>query len=208
MYKEEIVKYNEKITNEEIIKHNKKITNNILILVISLMVSCIIIIIFTKPIYNNLKLGGFEIEAKEKSIESREFTLSRVMKIEVNDEYKTSVKKIEDLVSEGNQYEEYLANIANLANRRNIIINELQISDTEKKPIEKDVKSNFNSEAINVLATGEFSNFINFLEDIEKNMPLMEVNHLEIEKIDKKTDEVASLNSRLSFSVKINYFYY
>jgi len=193
---------------EEIAKQHEKISNNILILVISLMVSCIIIIIFTKPIYNNLKFGGFEIEAKEKSIESREFTLSRVMKIEVNDEYKTSVKKIEDLVSDGNQYEEYLANIANLANRRNIIIDELQISDAEKEPTKKDVKSNFNSESINVLATGEFSNFINFLEDIEKNMPLMEVNHLEIEKIDKNTDEVASLNSRLNFSVKINYFYY
>ncbi|MCK5412907.1 MAG: hypothetical protein KAI57_00880 [Candidatus Pacebacteria bacterium] len=194
---------------EEVEIHRKKKSKEFIALFCSVIVSSVIIYFVVRPMYEDLKLRGLEIKAKESSIESREALLLRAMEVEINNEYKASIEKINSLVSDSDNYEEYLASIVDIADHKNILIDELQVLD-KKDVSEKsdDENTNFNSKSVNIIASGEFFNFINFLEDIEKNMPLIQIESIAIDKIDNDDSTYSELTSILSFSIQINYFYY
>jgi len=192
----------------EIVKQKKKISKEFIILFFSMIVSCTIIYFVIKPMYEDLRFRDLEIKAKEDSIELREALFLRVMEVEINNEYKTSIEKINSLVSTSDDYEEYLANIVDIADRKNILIDKLQVSDEKEILEENDDNTNFNSKSVDIIASGEFFNFINFLKDIEKNMPLMQIEFIEIDKVNSDNNDYVGLSSILTFSIKINYFYY
>ncbi|MCK4918804.1 MAG: hypothetical protein KAS01_00260 [Candidatus Pacebacteria bacterium] len=194
---------------EEIVNQKKKKSKEFIALFCSVIVSCTIIYFVVKPMYEDLKSRGLEIKAKESSIKSREAVLLKAMEVEINNEYRTSVEKIKSLVSSRDNYEEYLANIVDIADRKNILIDELQVSDEEDVSEEDDDSdTNFSSRSVSIVASGEFFNFINFLEDIEKNMPLMRIESIAIDKVNRDDSDYVELTSILSFSIQINYFYY
>jgi len=190
---------------EETAKKKQKIPKEFLFLLFSMIISCIIVYVFSRPLYINLKARDLEVEIKKNNIESRELVLSRVIRINENDEYNTGVEKMENIVSDRNNYEAYLANIVDIAKRKNIIISELQVLDSEENFNKDNVGVTPNSGTVNIVAVGEMSNFIDFLEYIEDNIPLMQVDSIEI---DKTKGDGIDLDSVLSFSVIINFFYY
>ena len=194
---------------EEVEIQKKKKSKEFIALFCSVIVSSTIIYFVVKPMYEDLKFRDLEIKAKESSIESREALLLKAMEVEINNEYKTSIEKINSLVSNSDDYEEYLVSIVDIADRKNILIDELQVLD-KKDVLEEDDdnNTNFNSRSINIIASGEFFNFINFLEDVEKNMPLIQIESIAIDKVDSDDSDYTELASILSFSIQINYFYY
>ena len=195
---------------EEIIQQKKKIPKEFAFLFFSMIASCIIMYGFAAPLYEDSKIKKLEIGVKKNNIESRELLLSRVMKAEISDEDKISVEnieKIKGLASNRDNYEEYLVNIVEIAGGRNVLINDLTVSNYGKVSAKSKVNGNFSSSVISFSASGGFFNFINFLEDIERNIPLIQVESVEIGKEGSKDDFVAS-SSMLSFSVKINFFHY
>ena len=195
---------------EEITQQKRKIPKEFAFLFFSMIISCVVIYVFAAPLYEDSKIKKLEIGVKENNIESRELLLSRVMKIEISDEDKVSVEnieKIKSLVSNRDNYEEYLVNIVEIASDRNILINDLKISDYKKVSAKNKANGGFNSNVINFSASGGFFNFINFLEDIERNIPLMQLESVEIGEKESENSSIAS-NSILNFSVKINFFNY
>ncbi|MCK4892278.1 MAG: hypothetical protein KAS78_06440 [Candidatus Pacebacteria bacterium] len=195
---------------EEMIQQKKKIPKEFAFLFFSMIASCIIMYCFAAPLYEDSKIKKLEIGVKKNNIESRELLLSRVMKAEISDEDKISVEnieKIKGLASNRDNYEEYLVNVVEIASGRNVLINDLTVSNYGKVSAKSKVNGNFSSSVISFSASGGFFNFINFLEDIERNIPLIQVESVEIGKEGSKDDFVAS-SSMLSFSVKINFFHY
>ena len=195
---------------EEKIQQKKKIPKEFAFLFFSMIASCVIIYSFADPLYKDAKIKKLETGVKKNNIESRELLLSRVIKAEISDEDKISVEnieKIKSLASNRDNYEEYLVNIVEIATGRNILIKDLAVSDYKKVSAKSKANGNFNSSVISFSASGGFSNFINFLEDIERNIPLMQVESVEIGKEGSENDSIAS-SSMLSFSVKINFFHY
>ncbi len=192
------------------IQQKKKIPKEFAFLFFSMMTSCIIIYSFAAPLYEDSKIKKLEIGVKKNNIESREILLSRVMKAEISDEDKVSVEnieKIKSLASNRDNYEEYLVNIVEIASGRNILISDLSVSNYEKVSAKSKVNGNFNSSVISFSASSGFFNFIDFLEDIERNIPLMQVESVEISKGESEDDSMAS-SLMLSFSIKINFFHY
>lgn len=195
---------------EEMIQQKKKIPKEFAFLFFSMIVSCLIIYSFVAPIHEDSKIKKLEIGVKKNNIESRELLLSRVMKAEISDEDNVSIEnieKIKSLASNRDNYEEYLVNIVEIAGGSSILIKNLAVSNYEKVSAKSKVNGNFNSSVISFSASGRFFNFINFLEDIERNIPLMQVESVGIGKEGNKDDSMAS-SSMLSFSVKINFFHY
>ncbi len=107
-----------------------------------------------------------------------------------------------------NNYEDYLAHIIKLADNKNIIISGLSILENQKK----DNNYGLNSIKISFSASGGYSNFISFLEDIERSIPFTQVESVTAAsgKRDKKTAGSAGIvgGSIIDFSAELSFNYY
>ena len=196
------------ITEEEKPNSGSWILKEFLILFLILAVSCIFMYSFVAPLRKEAELIKLEIAIKEKNIKSRELRLSRIVKLnEKNEANLKDIKKINSLVPNRNNYEDYLAHITKLAGNKNIIVDNLSISENQKK----DNNNGLNIIKISLSASGGYSNFISFLEDIERSIPFTQVESVAVTREENNQDAVESggiAGSIINFSAELSFNYY
>lgn len=196
------------IAEEEKSDSGPRISKEFLFLFLILAASCIFIYSLAVPLYKEAELMKLEIAIKEKNIESRELWLSRIIKI--NEENKTNIeniKKINSLVPNRNNYEDYLAHIVKLSGNKNIIIDGFSISENQKKG----ENSELNNIKISFSASGGYSNFISFLEDIERSIPFTQVESVAAARGESDQDDAESGGKEgliINFSAELSFKYY
>jgi Tfp pilus assembly protein PilO len=185
---------------------NKKKSSEILVLFVALLVSCATMYYFVKPLYREVKIAKLEISVKEKNIESKKLLLLRVGNFSNGEEdINENLGKIDSLIPNRNNYEDYLAHIVKLASAKNIIANDFSVSDEQSSSPRNKIKSNsLSSVAIDFSAAGGFLNFVSFLRDIENGIPFIQVEAVSI----SGGEETATSDLLLNYQINLKFFYY
>ena len=190
--------YYRKLVNKNVI-----ILKDFVFLISSLIVSCVILYFFVAPLYRIYKINLLEIDVKIENVEARKVLLSGIIDSKENNENETYIKnieKIKNLVYLRDNYEGFLAKIIDISQKRGILIENFSISTAGVD------NKNFYSKNVSFSASGGYINLLNFLEDLEKSIPLIHVDSLEIKKSGDSDDEEQS--KILNISVKTKFYYF
>lgn len=197
---------------------NNEIPIEIKLPVLSLIVSLAIILIFAIPKYKEVKMAEIQVGLMEKNIEMKEDVVKKIINYnEINKDLKDEdIEKFVKLLPKENNIEEHLANIGNLAIVNRIVVDDFSVHKSNKsakmvvggKSVGlKEINAEFSS-------SGSFADTMSFIDCLERSIPLININNLEINKKEKdkkdkedeedeKTDENVRMESNVSFS-----FYY
>lgn len=185
-----------------------RISKEFLFLFLVLAASYIFMHSFVAPLREEAELIKLEIAIKERNIESRELWLSRIVKLNEKNEANTvDIEKINSLVPNRNNYEDYIAHIIKLAGNKNIIVDSFSVSENQKK----DNGNGLKSIKISLSASGGYSNFISFLEDIERSIPFTQVESVAVTRKESGQNTVKSgsaAGSIINFSTELSFNYY
>lgn len=194
-------------------KLNKKnLFSDFLFLGVFLVVSCVIMYCFVRPLCREVKLAKLEISLKEKNIESKELLLLGINDASDNNDEKVNenVEKINNLIPSKNNYENYLAHIVKLASAKNIVISNFSVEGGRSDLKTKNKK--LNESEIVFSSSGGFLNFISFLRDIENGIPFVQVESISIFGSKKEDGEEGEKENNLGLilnqQVSLKFYYY
>ena len=190
--------YYRKLVNKNVI-----ILKDFVFLISSLIVSCVILYFFVAPLYRTYKINLLEIDIKTKNVEARKILLSSIIDSRENNENETylkNIEKIKNLVYARNNYEGFLAKIIDISQRRGILVENFSISTAGVG------NKDFYSKNVSFSASGGYTNLLNFLEDLEKSIPLIHVDSLDLRKGNDNDDGEQS--KILNISVKTKFYYF
>ncbi len=203
----------------------EKLPVNYIIFIIAFVVACVAAAYVVAPKYKEIKLKKIEVMLTEKNIESKKLLYSRIVRSagdSMDDEmYNDNMKKINQMASDRNNYEDYVMNLVELSKSRNLIVGDFSIAglnkesgnNTNKNPGKEKIvsgkKADFITENISFTAVGGYYGFYEFLKDIEKNIPLLNIDSIEIG-AEKEGNEKTQSESEiiLTYSVKLSYYHY
>lgn len=185
----------ETINNQSV--NNKKTSEKIAVLILILIFSCGIMLTIAAPLYKELKMTELEIEIEEKNKEERERLLLRINNFKKRSETigEDDLVKIDRLLINRNNQEEYLTRIAYLAQISGVVASNFLISDSLPKiKIVSESQKEFDKlqaqEAeIGFSVKGDFPSFLNFLKAVENMSPLVDEQSLTIKVQRKETKE-------------------
>jgi len=194
------MKDDRKLENYKIAKiksSQKIISKEVIFLAVSLAVSLAVFFVFLLPEYKKMETVKFEKDLIKDNLKSREKTADKIE--DFNKKYKDVEKKdldkINNLLSDRNNFEEHLSYIDNFAKTNGILINDFTVtetsesdSDSESNNISNDIL--FEMVEINFSAKGTFSNLVSFLDSLEKNIPLVNLKKLNIKKNETEGKEI------------------
>ena len=198
----------------EIKSSQKTVSKGIVFLFVSLAISLIIFFVFSFPEYKKMKIMEFEIGLIKDNLISRENTNQKIKSF--NEKYKNiktkDIDKVRSLMSDQNNFEEHLANINNSAKANGILIDDFSITELANSD------SKFKIIEVDFFAKGAFSNFYLFLDSLEKNIPLLDLKKLKIEKnktrimeiTEEGTEEVVEIKESpliLEYDITLSFYY-
>ncbi|MDF1498386.1 MAG: GspMb/PilO family protein [Patescibacteria group bacterium] len=203
------------MTNNINVNYNKKkIPQDFVILFLILVIASFCIYFIIMPLHQEAEIKKLEINIKEQNIKSREFQLKRIQSIEdieSKENYLRNMDKIKNLISDRDNYEDYLAHIEKLAKDRNINIESLSVFDKKNIFKNKEVENNVKSKGISFSASGSFENFIDFLENIERSIPFVQVDSVSMKTamgISEENESELLPVTILNYNIEISFFYY
>ena len=200
---------------------NKGVPIEIKLPLLSLVVSLAIIFVFAVPKYKEAKMAEIQVGLMEKNIELKEDVVKKIISYnEINKDLKDEdIEKFSKLLPKENNIEEYVANVGNLAIINNIVIDNFSVQKSNKSTEIVIGGKTLDLNVVNVgfSSHGSFVDSMFFLDYLEKSIPLVNINNLEInreekdkndensenDREDKKADEDVYVESKISFS-----FYY
>jgi len=199
-------------------KSSLKFSSGRTILLATLFVTCGIMFYIVSPIYREAKIIKFANEVKEKDVELGKSLLLKIIDINKKNEKISDeeVEKIGEFIPNRDNYEDYLAHIINLADNKNIRINEFSISKEERDEEGKNKKedsSKFNKISISIMASGGFLNFMSFMCDIENGIPFVYEKSISVLKSEENKNEepgenTTDTNPILDYEMNIEFYYY
>jgi len=195
---------------------------NILLLFAALLISSVSTYYFIAPLYKELRIAKLEIELKNDSIDLRKSLLSNIEKYnsESADIDIEEIKKLDSLIPNGNNYEEYLLHISDAARNRNIIIGDFSVSDVSdakdktanrnvyKRESNKSTEARLKTVRISFSAWGDFANFVGFLQAIENGIPLAQIESLSLESDIDETNKEKKEQMHVPLNYKVNLVFY
>ena len=190
--------YYRKLVNKNVI-----ILKDFVFLISSLIVSCVILYFFVAPLYRTYKINLLEIDIKTKNVEARKILLSSIIDSRENNENETylkNIEKIKNLVYARNNYEGFLAKIIDISQKRGILVENFSISTAGE------VNKDFYSKNVSFSASGGYTSLLNFLEDLEKSIPLIHIDSLGLKKSGDNNNEEQSKILNISVNTKFYYF--
>jgi hypothetical protein len=194
------------------------IFNRVLVLVLSLIISVAILSIFASKEYDKFRLAKLEVELKKDNLELKNNLIAKVKNYnEVNKDLRDEdLGRIYDLPPEGTNFENYVAIIEHYAKGR-VLISSYSIegkvesgdrTSKENGRSSSSSKSSFSAISANFSATGSFSNFLSFLGDIEKSIPIIDISSIDISKAKVGSDNGEfSKNSPLNYDVRFVFYH-
>ena len=209
-------------------KSNLGSSSKTIMLLVAFFISCGIMFYLVSPMRKEAKIIKFANETKMKDIETGRLLFLKIVKInsknkKINNE---EIEKIGGLISNRNSYEDYLAHIVNLANKKNIGISSFSVSGgdgekSEKKNGEEEIKNKaLNKISIDIAASGNFSDFMSFARDIENGVPFVCEKSISISRSESDDDDESgeeleegdavevNTNPILDYEMNIEFYYY
>jgi len=188
----------------------------IIILFATLFVSCAVMLYLVAPLHKEVKIIKAVNEIKKGNIESGRMSLARIIKISnENEEFKNSeIEKIKSFIPNRDNYEDYLAHFIKLANNKNIKIGGFSISENKSGQKRKDEDKAFNEIKIDIKASGNFLNFMSFIQDIEKGIPFIHEESISILGIEESgaagenEETKTSVNPALDYEICLKFYHY
>ncbi|MEA1937167.1 MAG: hypothetical protein U9N04_03590 [Patescibacteria group bacterium] len=182
-------------------------SNETIILFAAFFVSCAIMFYGAAPVYKEAKIIKLTNEIKTEDIKVGELLLTKIVRInnenkEINNE---EVKKVGELIPNRDNYEDYLAYLASLANNKNIKINSFFVTENEKSKEENEEENGaLNKTIIDISATGFFLNFMSFTRDIENGIPFICEKSVSISKSQSDDDD----SEILDYEMNMEFYHY
>lgn len=196
-------------------KSSSKVPIEFEILIASFIISLIIIFFIAVPKYNEVKISKEHIRLIKKNTNLKKEALASLKGFKNGDENtsKSESVKVKSLLLEKNKSELYIANINEIAkspNSKMEIISLDSVDDNKKNNSDKECS--LKKTTINLVLLGEYDNLIAFLDRMEKIIPLINLEKLEVKKNNTiNYDEVAdsiSPDDKVDFTVNITLSFY
>lgn len=173
---------------------NKEIPAETKLSFLSLVVSLIIIFVLAAPKYKEVKIAEVRAGLMEKNLELKEGVIKKIADYnEINKDLSDEdVKKFSKLLPEEDSTEDYIANIGDLAAANKIFISDFSVRKSSKQTeiATESETLKLNTAEVSLSLSGNFTDLMLFLGRLEKSVPLMNLNKLEIGKKEKKENEV------------------
>ncbi len=191
------------------------------LLLAALVFSLIIVYILVAPQYKQTKIVKEQIRLNQESIELKKSALEKIKNHnKINKELgEKDLEKFKNLLQEKNNFESYLASINKIANTSESRVSLSDFSIDKPKPADFS-EGNVNGlqmVKISFTAKGDFDSFMSFLDSLEKNVPLAELNSLDLRNITKKDEikneaeikpeEVIEANVLVESNIEMSFYY-
>ncbi len=164
------------------------------LLLAALVFSLVIIYILVAPQYKQAKIVKEQIRLNQANIELKKSALEKIKNHnEASKEpEEKDLEKFKNLLQEKNNFESYLASINKIANtsESRVSLGDFSISESKPADFSEGNISGLQTVEISFTAKGDFENFMSFLNSLEKTVPLINLNSLDLRNITEKDDEV------------------
>jgi len=200
-------------TDENIVagRNEKKIVSNRMILLFfSLLFFVIIMFMFLIPQYEQTRIKEMEIELIRKTLESKRDIFIKITSFNrtYEDMSETEINKMYDLLPDNNNFEEHLANIDKLAKRNGILVKNISFSEHKKQGVLPVNKNDLEIAGISFSTESNFPNFMSFLDSLEKNIPLANIDELSITKKESGDEsEGAIIDNNIEAETKLLFYH-
>ena len=181
----------------------KEISKKIITLILTLTFSCGVVVLVAVPLYRDLKITELKIEAERENKTDREEFLSRIVRFrKMNNEVRDDdLKKIDKIILNRNSYEDYLSRVVYLAQINRVTVKNFFVSQPSA-PVKIKMRESegaflrkspqLRETEVSFSALGDFSDFMNFIDDFEKMGPLADEESLKITTMRNKKDKEKS----------------
>ena len=166
---------------------------------------------FLIPQYEQTKIKEMEIELIRKTLESKRDIFIKIASFNrtYKDVSEIEINKMYDLLPDNNNFEEHLANIDKLAKRNGILVKNISFSEHKKQgglPVDK---SDLEIAEISFSTESSFPNFMSFLDSLEKNIPLVNIDGISITKKDESSDksEGAIIDNNIEAETRLLFYH-
>lgn len=169
-------------------KSKKSISNKIAILFSSLAFSATIMFFLVSPEFEQKKLIELEKGVVSDNLEFKKNMINRIAKFnktnkDLNDD---DLKKIYNLLPDDSSLNEQIASVSNLAARNRILIKDFSMSKSKSsmpnKSRDNEDVPEFKEACFDFSFSGDFVKFMSFFNSIENNIPLIDIESLDIAK--------------------------
>jgi len=191
----------------------KRVPDRMILLLFSLSFSMIILFMFLIPQYEQMKIKEMEIELIKKTLESKREIFIKIASFnrDYRDISETEINKMYDLLPDENNFEEHLANIDKLAKLNGILVKDISFSEHKEQLGLGFNETNFKTANASFFIKSDFSNFMSFLNSLEKSIPTVNIKKMSITKDEKRGGNENSENTRINESIEVEIemsFYY
>lgn len=189
---------------------------------LSLVVSLAIIFILVVPEYKEAKMTEMRAELMKKNLKLKEDVVKKITDYnEINKDLdEKDIEKFSKLLPKENNIEEYVANIGDLAAINRIFISDFSVKRSDKltEVVVGSRTLNLNAVEVNFSLDSDFTDLMSFLDYLERNIPLIDVNRLEISTKEKKENdfhiesdapaENTEIDEKVWIEANINFLFY
>ncbi len=162
------------------------------LLLAALVFSLVIIYILVAPQYKQAKIVKEQIRLNQANIELKKSALEKIKNHnEASKEpEEKNLEKFKNLLQEKNNFESYLASINKIANtsESRVSLGDFSISESKPADLSEGNISGLQTVEISFTAKGDFENFMSFLNSLEKTVPLMNLDSLDLRNITEKDE--------------------
>ena len=194
-------------------KRNNNIYIELKVLIVSFLLSLIILFFIAKPIYVEMKTNKDQIGLIQKNITLKNVALASLedFKNENKNIRNEELIKVKSLLQEEDRVELYIANINKISQLNDSDMEIISLLIGEAGRASPDREGALIKATISLSLMGEYDKLIVFLGNIEKFIPLVNLESLEIERSDLINNEVSdytSLDEKNDITVNIVLSYY
>lgn len=187
------------------VNSTKKLPQEIIALFVALFVSCALVHYVAVPLFRETRIIKAVNEIKKNDIKAGQFLLLRMQKInEENEKFNINeIEKIKSFIPNRNNYEDYLARIVELANLKNIYLDELSVIESDNQE-QQDVA--LNEKKINIVASGSFPNVLSFIQNLEKGIPFVQEEAISVSVVESPGNETRE--PILNYEINLKFYHY
>ena len=194
-------------------KRNNNIYIELKVLIVSFLLSLIILFFIAKPIYVEMKTNKDQIGLIQKNITLKNVALASLedFKNENKNIRNEELIKVKSLLQEEDRVELYIANINKISQLNDSDMEIISLLIGEAGRASPDREGALIKATISLSLMGEYDKLIVFLGKIEKLIPLVNLESVEIERSDLINNEVSdytSLDEKNDITVNIVLSYY
>lgn len=174
-----------------------------LLSILVFIVGISLIFFFVLPIWDEISILKLKKEEIGKEVDSLRSIIIHIDDLSAKyNQASADLDKLALAIPSDQQLPELLIQFEEMVKRNGLVTTGIKLENTEEAPKDQiGARRNIKSLSVSVSVDGSYSGFKGFLEDIEKNVRMMDVSAISFTKPTDEKSEVAK------FSVKLNSYY-